>query len=100
MTRLLSTAAALALLLTAAAPAVAQPVDAPVPAPGTATSPAAGAVGVDDGDRLVCRSVRVTGSRFPERECKTKRERAAEQENAKRGVDKFIDRNRRNNVGK
>jgi hypothetical protein len=98
MVRLLSTIGALGLLLTPFAPAIvhaAESAEAIVPA---ATPPAEAAVGLDDGDRLICRSVRVTGSRFPERECKTKRQRAADREAAKNSMDKFHDRNRRNNV--
>lgn len=55
-------------------------------------------VAVDDGDRIICRAVRYTGSRFPERVCKTKRERDAEQQAARNSTEKFLERNRRNNV--
>lgn len=99
MIKIHAAAAGLMGLLAVAGSAAAQ---APAPASvGGLAQPAqqtGAAAGVEDGDRIVCRSVRYTGSRFPERVCKTKREMAAAREAAKNSVDRFHDRNRRNNV--
>ena len=82
---------AASLLLLSAPATLAQTAEAPgttKPAVAPAATAKAGsqAVGLDKGDRIVCRSVRYTGSRFPERTCKTVREmelaREASQKNA------------------
>jgi hypothetical protein len=86
--------------LTLLATSVASSAWAQTPAAPSAAPPAAvaGSV-VPDGDRIVCRSVSQTGSRFPVRVCKTKAQLEQDRRQAAETFDKFIDRNRRNNVG-
>jgi hypothetical protein len=66
---------------------------APAPAEGAA------AAAVADGDKIICRSIQGTGSRFPERVCMTKKQMAEERDRARRGADRFMDRSRTGNVG-
>jgi hypothetical protein len=84
------------LILTMAGEAAAQT---PTPSPNELVTPAVAppqtatpgdgesAAGLKSRDRIVCRSVRYTGSRLPERQCKTKRELQAQQEAAAKSAD-------------
>ena len=93
--RLIAVAGFATTLLGGSAHAVQTPSTVVVTAPqATAAAPA----GVADDDRIICRSVRYTGSRFPERSCKTKKQMRLDQEAQREGADKFMDRNRRNTV--
>lgn len=51
-----------------------------------------------DENRLVCRSVRYTGTRVPERICETKRRMKNRQETARNTTDKIFDRDRKNGI--
>lgn len=55
----------------------------------TATAPAAKPKppAAKNDDKLVCQSVRNTGSRFPERICKTRRQMQADREQARQNTD-------------
>lgn len=52
----------------------AAPASAPESAPTTVSTPATATPPMVDGDKVVCKSVEVTGTRFPEQRCHTKRE--------------------------
>lgn len=83
----LVTAALLVVLPLAAA---AQSVSAPGPAAVSPPPEPAGEDGVlKKRDKLICRSVRYTGSRFPERVCKTRSQMREQVENARKSGDKL-----------
>jgi hypothetical protein len=69
--------------LAIAAPATAGP---PIVVQAQTTNPA------DPADKLICRSVLQTGTRFSERKCATKRQWEAQAEEARRAAHEVIDR--------
>jgi hypothetical protein len=100
MIKITSATAGLLGLLALSTAAAAQ--TAPVPSGSTAqTAPTAAPappVGVEERDRIVCRSVQQTGSRFPVRVCTTRREKDTAREVSKHRVERFLERNLPNTV--
>ena len=64
-----------------------------VPAPGAAAPvPTAAKAGLTEDERIVCRSQRHTGTRFPTRTCKTKKEWRDQLEFARANAEKINER--------
>ncbi|MBW3616857.1 MAG: hypothetical protein KY446_03755 [Proteobacteria bacterium] len=80
------------MLAALSAAAVISPVQAPAPVAGASAQAGASTTAplpwIDKEDRIVCRSVRQTGSRFPVRECMTEAERELRAAQARRDKDR------------
>lgn len=86
---------AMFLLSTSGLAAAQTPAAVPAPAAAEAASPdVAKAAGVKSKDRIVCRSYRHTGTRFPIRVCDTANEARDKQEAKRREIEKTIMRDR------